>query len=115
MQHVWRWSFIGCLFAVQIIMLVPSGSGSMLPGQDKVLHGVTFLLLFLLGSKAFPHPGYRNRLFSWLLVYGIAIELLQGLSGYRSMEVWDGVADLAGLLIGRIWVLKKSQSHGCCD
>ncbi len=86
----------------------------MLPGQDKVLHGVTFLLLYLLGAKAFPGVGYRNRLFVGLLGYGIAIELLQGLSGYRSMEAWDAVADMAGLLVGRLWVLKKNPSQGCC-
>lgn len=115
MRSVWRWSFVGSLFAVLVLMLLPSGGiGSMLPGQDKVLHCVTFLLLYLLGAKAFPQAGYLNKLFVGLLGYGIAIELLQGLSGYRSMEAWDAVADMAGLLVGWFWVLKKQPSQGCC-
>ncbi|WP_461482986.1 VanZ family protein [Porticoccus sp.] len=114
MRSVWRWCFVGSLCAVLVIMLLPSGPGSMLPGQDKVLHGVTFLLLYLLGAKAFPQAGYRNKLLVRLLGYGIAIELLQGLSGYRSMEAWDAVADMAGLLVGWLWVLKKQPSQGCC-
>lgn len=87
----------------------------MLPGQDKLLHGITFILLYMIGSRAFPKPTTRVMLFSGLLGYGVAIELLQGLTGYRSMEFLDALADLVGLVVGLLWSSRKPVTGRCCS
>jgi len=113
-KHLWRWVFAGCLGLVTVALLSPTAGGQMLPGQDKLLHGVTFMGLFLVGVRACPDKGRHKWLFAGLLGYGIAIELLQGLTGYRAMEAMDAVADLAGLAVGVLWSLRKPGPRGCC-
>ena len=96
----WRWVFISCLTLVIIVSLMPVNGTGWFPGQDKLMHAVTFAALFLIGSQAFPRPKFCWQLFLGLLAYGALIEWLQGKTGYRSMEAWDVVADLNGLVIG---------------
>ncbi len=112
-ERLWRWCFAGSLCGVTVLMLLPSAGGQMLPGQDKLLHGVTFMALYLLGSRAVPATGHRW-LFGGLLAYGVVIELLQGLTGYRSMELLDALADLVGLLVAAWWSRRTRRAGGCC-
>ncbi|TNE79000.1 MAG: VanZ family protein [Gammaproteobacteria bacterium] len=113
-ERLWRWFFGSCLTGVLILMLMPLGNGQMLPGQDKLLHGVIFLFLFLLGTRAFPSTPDHKKLFVGLLAYGVIVELLQGLTDYRSMDVLDVLADVAGLFVGWLWSLRKPGPGGCC-
>jgi hypothetical protein len=96
----WRWIFISCLTLVITVSLMPVNGTGWFPGQDKLMHAITFAALFLIGSQAFPRPKFCWQLFLGLLAYGTLIEWLQGKTGYRSMEAWDVVADLSGLVIG---------------
>lgn len=96
----WRWLFISCLTLVIIVSLMPVNGTGWLPGQDKLMHTITFAALFLIGSQAFPRSKFGWQLFLGLLAYGVLIELLQRTTGYRSMEAWDVVANLSGLVIG---------------
>lgn len=113
--YLWRGCFVGSLCMVLLVMLLPSAGGQMLPGQDKLIHGITFMLLYMIGWRAFPESKNRIILFGGLLAYGGAIELLQGLTGYRSMEWLDAVADLAGLVVGLLWSLRKPGAGSCCS
>lgn len=112
-ERLWRYGFAGCLVVVTVLMLLPANGGQLLPGQDKMLHGLTFMLLYLVGARGFPLPGQRKWLFGGLLGYGILVELAQGLTGYRSMELLDALADFAGLVVGLVWSRRKPSS-GCC-
>jgi len=42
-----------------------------------------------------------------LIVLGFSLELMQGLIGYRTMEYWDMLANVTGVLIG--WLLSKTR------
>ena len=69
------------------------------PLSDKLMHALAFgfLMLWFCGLLA------RNRYwqaFAWLLAYGIMMEVLQLLTGYRYMELADVIADIIGLLAG---------------
>lgn len=101
----WRWIFISCLTLVVIVSLMPVNGTGWFPGQDKLMHAITFSALFLIGSQAFPRPKFGWQLFLGLVAYGVLIELLQGKTGYRSMEAWDVAADLSGLVIGSLVVV----------
>ena len=107
----WRWVFISCLTLVIIVSLMPVNGTGWFPGQDKLMHTITFAALFLIGSQAFPRPKFCWQLFLGLLAYGALIEWLQGKTGYRSMEAWDVVADLSGLVIGSFIVFFHTKKE----
>ncbi len=44
------------------------------------------------------------------IALGIALEFIQRATGYRSFELWDMVADGAGVLIG--WLLAAAAGNG---
>ena len=95
------------LLLVSYLSLKPMAGGAMwFAHQDKVMHASAYLYFYGLGWWAF---GQRQRawsrsVFVGLLVYGIAIEWLQGLSGYRERELLDLAANISGLLLG-LWVV----------
>jgi len=99
---VWRLVFFFMLCAVMTLALLPTSGTPGFAGQDKLIHLIVFSVLFFMGAKA--HQG----LISWkwlylylgLFSYGVLMELLQGQTSYRSMEVWDLVADSLGLMVG---------------
>ena len=103
---------IAYLILISILFLLP---GSSLPKEnwfktiylDKWIHVTLFAILIFLWLKAFP--GYSSRLYILLLVsailYGILIELSQELFVVnRSMDVFDILADTAGVIAGSWYV-----------
>lgn len=65
---------------------------------DKIEHFLAYLLLGLwFGAILAP---YYLRVFLGLVAFGVLIEILQGLTGYRDAQFGDAVADGAGALGG---------------
>ncbi len=83
---------------VALFSLLPLSSD--IGTSDKVLHFTTYGLL----SAGFTTLVRFNHQLLWvtagLILYGILIELLQSLTGYRYMEVADMLANSAGVLSG---------------
>ena len=105
-----RWAFSVCLVVVLVAALMPLQLQVSPTGWDKTNHVMAFAVLGTLGWRAYPQRGVPVLLA--LLAYGVLIELLQGLTGYRSADLFDVVADAIGLLVG--WpltrVLAKEQA-----
>lgn len=81
--------------AVLVLSLWPSPEPPPVStGWDKSDHVVAWLALGLLGIGAY---GNRPRLWGALLAYGGAIELLQGLTDYRTADWGDWFADAIGI------------------
>ena len=113
-KHNWiryRVFAIAYLILISILFLLP---GSSLPKEnwfdaiylDKWIHVFLFMILILLWLKAFP--GYSSRLYILLVIfailYGIIIELSQEIFVVnRSMDVYDILADPAGVIAGA-WI-----------
>lgn len=94
----WRAAFVVVLVGATWILLTPRPppSGTSVAGSDLVKHAILFALLASLAAFAFP----RRR--SWtivgaLIAYGVAIEILQPLTG-RDASALDAVADAVGAL-----------------
>lgn len=99
-----RWLWLVCfwiiLAAVSIGSLLPPAH---LPSQafdvwDKAQHAAGFALLTLLGLPAFATS--RRRVLIGLAIYGAAIEVAQQMSGWRTGDLMDWVADVIGVLAG---------------
>lgn len=67
-------------------------------GWDKANHVLAFGVLAALGCRGYA--GQVPRVLLGLLGYGCLIELAQGLTGYRSAEWLDVLADAAGIVLG---------------
>lgn len=102
-----RWAFSLCLAVGLAVALMPPQTLVPPTGWDKANHAMAFAVLAMLGCAAYP--GRRAPVLLGLLAYGGAIELLQGLTGYRSAEVLDVVADGVGLFFG--WTFTRLSSR----
>ena len=97
---IWRLVFFSALSAVMILALMPTSGVQGFTGQDKLLHCITFSVLFLMACQGYPNQAYRKWLYLGLFFYGVSMELLQGQTDYRSMEMLDLVADILGITLG---------------
>jgi hypothetical protein len=69
------------------------------PVSDKWMHGITFTALSLWFSGQYARSSYW-RIALGLLAFGILIEIAQRAVGYRSADLLDLAADLAGIVAG---------------
>ena len=67
--------------------------------NDKLSHGLTFLLLSLLADFSCPEGKFTFRKVSPLVAYGVLIECIQYFLPYRSFSVLDILADIAGIAL----------------
>ncbi len=67
-------------------------------GWDKANHALAFAGLAVLGLAAYL--ARAARVLAGLLAFGALIEVLQSLTGYRTAEWFDLLADGAGLAAG---------------
>lgn len=98
------WSLV--LVGILVLCLLP------MPEQvpqvahlDKLEHALIFALLAWSGCRIWDTS---RRVIIGLLTYGLMIELLQGLTTYRSADALDLLADAAGLFLGVWWVERRS-------
>ncbi|MBD3610763.1 MAG: VanZ family protein [Gammaproteobacteria bacterium] len=99
------WWWLGWLFVAVIIVLSLMPAPPAVPGlSDKVEHAFAYALLM----SWFGQLGKLS--VKWIIGWasmGVAIEIMQGLSGYRYFDYYDMVANSTGVLIG--WLLLKSH------
>jgi len=77
------------------------------PLADKMSHFLAYALIMLwFGFIYRPGKSYL-RLGLSLILLGVALELFQGASGYRSMEALDASSNALGVLAG--WLLARTR------
>ena len=92
--------FFSALIVVVLGTIVP-GSSIPTPTEfnDKILHFVGYFGLGLLGGTGWP--ARRWSLLIWMPLFGMALELVQGVFiPWRSFEWFDGAANAAGAIAG---------------
>lgn len=107
---LWVLAFAICLISVLALALMKNPSSMLDTGWDKGNHVLAFSVLTLLGRMAWPSQ--RLLLLLGLLVYGVLIENLQQLTGYRFSEYRDLAADVVGMVLGyllAIPVMRRAQ------
>jgi hypothetical protein len=100
------------------LLLLPQpadlGLGGAFPGADKVGHGLLFGVAAALLLRWFATlPGIRRPLLAAVGVaalYGGALEVAQGALGFRSAEVADGAANLAGAALAGVIVRRETAA-----
>jgi len=108
LRRVWLtlgWLWVAAVFFISLIPLPPQPF--ILYGVDKLQHALAYSLLMLWFCQVYVVLGTRIRLLLMLVTMGVIIEILQGMSGYRSFEYADMLANLIGVLIG--WGLMRTR------
>ena len=92
------------LTAVAVVSLIPIQAESV-PGGDKIAHLLTYAVLGGWFSLLADRASRRCWSVAGLVAFGIAMEGLQSLTGYRFAEWADVVANTTGVLIGTLLYL----------
>ena len=110
LRFVRLWLGLGWLFVALVIFfsLTPSPPSPIeFTGADKLFHVSTYALMMLwFGLVYLPGRAYLL-LGIGLILMGIALELIQGLTGYRSLEYVDMIANAVGVSFG--WLLVRTR------
>lgn len=122
-RRAWiRFALVFC--AVTVLMLVPlgaSGGTPSIPHLDKLVHFGAWLVLAvtlwppLRGARPRLPPGRVLWLLGALALWGVATELLQGLTPDRTGDVWDALADLAGAASGALLMGLRERGRPPAD
>ena len=71
--------------------------------SDKLMHGIAYAGLMGWFAQLYKHDFTRIVLLIGLIFFGVGIELLQGLTPSRKLDVIDMVANASGVLLA--WAL----------
>ena len=107
------WLLTGWLLVALVIylsLMPPPSHLPGFPGVDKLAHlGAYGILALWFGFIYLPGPRYV-RLSLGLILMGVVLELIQGLSGLRSMDYYDMLANGSGVASG--WLLARTRLRG---
>ena len=109
----WSWLAVGLVWvaAVFYLSLTPYPPQPVTFWQaDKIEHALAYGLLMLWFCQIYRQRSSRMLLALLLVAMGIAIEYLQGETGYRMFEYVDMLANAAGVLVGWAWA-RTSLGH----
>jgi VanZ family protein len=93
---------------VTYLSLAPAPPQIDLEQGDKLQHLIAYGTLMLWFAQVRTGAAERRATALLLLALGIALEVAQGLSGYREMSVADALANAAGVALG--WLAAPPRS-----
>lgn len=79
---------------------------------DKLEHALAYCLLMLWFSQVYVRRMRRLFTAALLVAMGITMEFLQGMTGYRSFEYADMLANSVGVLLGWAWARTALGNFG---
>ncbi len=98
------WTLLGVVYVVAVIYmsLAPTPSSDVLsfPQMDKIMHFSVYTFLMLWFGQIYHERPVAFLIASGLVLLGILLEIIQGLSGYRTFEYVDMTANTLGVVFG---------------
>ena len=103
------WLGVGWLGVVTalVMSLGPAMPQGPVEHTDKLVHLAGYATLVFWWMQLYPGLPQRVRLAAALVLLGIVIEWLQGFTPTREPDVWDALANTAGVMLGG-WVATHS-------
>ena len=98
LHYIWFGTGYLLLLCVAIVSLIPIPDSSGV--SDKFMHFITYFILSSWFSLIVEKRKSLLRVCIGLILYGIMIELVQGMTIYRSAEFADAIANSLGVFVG---------------
>lgn len=77
---------------------------------DKVVHFIVFLLLSININYKYQKSGKLTGFIIWTIFLGLLTEVIQQFIPGRNMDIYDGIADTLGVIIG-YYIYKNFQDR----
>ena len=101
LHGMWRAIGFALVVAVLVVSLMPIPADVELPENgDKLGHFLAYGTLMFWFGMLYPARRRQLAVAVAFCAMGVAVEFLQGMTGYRSFEVADMAANSVGVLIG---------------
>lgn len=97
----WRalgWAGVAAVATLSLVPVPPEAVAA--AGGDKLVHFAGYTLLGAWFGQLHHESAARWRVLAGLVLLGVALEGLQGLVPWRSMNGWDALANAAGAAAG---------------
>ena len=108
-QVPWRLIFaLGVGWAFYLALRDPTGQVAWFAHADKLQHASGFLLLWVVGIRAWPRQSVA--LTVGLLLLGVGIEVAQSFTPLRLASPADVLADAFGIGLGALWTWQGRRS-----
>ena len=78
---------------------------------DKLSHALAYLVLMSWFANLYEASVHRLRFAMGFIAMGITLEFVQGLVGYRSLEVTDMGANAAGIALGWFFAPPRAPNY----
>jgi len=97
------------ILSIFIFSLIPGGDGpGFFPHSDKLGHTIAYFSVTFWFANLFPRTKHLALLLKFTL-QGILIEFLQRMTGYRSFDYLDMLANFFGCLVAYLLASKYSD------
>jgi glycopeptide antibiotics resistance protein len=97
LPKLWFALAYGITLVVGVLSLIP---GPDIGGSDKLAHFLTYAILSAGFSLIVEQRRSLWRILFGLIAYGLLLEFLQGLTGYRYEDMADALANSLGVITG---------------
>ncbi len=103
-KKTFKFIFWCAITVITMLFLMPQNFtiGRIFDWWDKAQHALAFAVLMLLGFLAYPREFWKLGIA--LILYGVAIEIIQSWTGWRSGQVLDAVADTVGIVLSGVLI-----------
>ena len=110
-RQIWQTLAWSASFGVLVLSLIPLAAPPAVDefNLDKLVHAAMYATLMYCFARAHARSIWP-RLALALVAYGGVIELLQGLTAYRSCSLFDALANACGISL-MLFVLTRSASR----
>ena len=104
------WVVVGWFGIVLLIYLSPMPNPPEIPIEqgDKYGHSLAYATLMYWWAQLLPSLRQRLQVAAALVALGIAIEYVQGWTGWRTFDYFDMLADAMGVALG--WLLASPRT-----
>ena len=105
------WTSVGWFGVVAALVLSLGPATPQGPGHhtDKLMHLAGYATLMFWWAQLYLGMSERVRVGAALILLGIVIEWLQGLTPTRDPDAWDVLANTTGILLGG-WIAYRSAN-----
>lgn len=102
--------FIGSIIIILVVTLMPGDGNVAGHYLDKVVHFIVFLLLSVNACYKFYQSKRLVDVLIWSILLGLFTEVAQQFIPGRNMDIYDGIADTLGIIVGFYLYKLKSNS-----